>query len=60
VVMDLMQERVDKLGGCITINSPGNIGVYMTSEVMSWAATRDKTIQYGLYKNEVHKAAYCE
>ena len=59
-VMDLMQERVNGLGGCITINCHGDTGVYMTSEGMAWAAIKDNLIQSGIYKGDVKEAAYTE
>ncbi len=54
--LHFMAEKVERgNGGVVALNKDGDIGIYMTSEGMSWAyLTSDEknTIHYGVFKND--------
>ncbi len=55
--MKFMASKVGGTGGVIVLNKQGDIGIYFTSEGMSWSyitSDDDSNVHYGIYQDE-HK-----
>ncbi|XP_028178034.1 probable isoaspartyl peptidase/L-asparaginase GA20639 [Ostrinia furnacalis] len=53
-----MTKRLNNTAGAITLSKNGDVGVYFSSNRMSWAYVRDGKIYYGIEHDQVLEDAY--
>lgn len=47
-----MTERFGGDGGVVAIDKDGNVGIAFSSEQMSWAYQKEKTVHYGINRGD--------